>query len=467
MLSAQQPEGLAHLPAYQSKMKAHGLKPVVIDTFSGYFKNIAASHAGLIHDRDIRPVTPDEIQDAAHLSAYGGKGEHLVKNTVMVILNGGLGTSMGLTRAKSLLIAKNNRSFLEVILKQAETCGAKLSLMNSFMTHDDTRDALCRINPPQFPKMFIQHKFPKILQDGLAPADWPPNRDLEWNPPGHGDIYTAIYTSGVLQSLLDEGVVYAFISNSDNLGATLDKSLLGYFAEKNASFMMEVAARTPADIKGGHIARHQNGRFVLREAAQCPQNELNSFQDIHRYRFFNTNNIWINLKHLKALFDRQGMIQLPMILNPKTLDPRDALSPPVFQVETAMGSAIGLFDRALAIKVDRSRFFPVKKCNELLAVQSDAFVLTEENKLILNPHRKYAQMEIDLDPFYYGIIDLFNERFKDGIPSLVDCESLKVVGDVFFEKNIRIQGRAVIENRRKSKAVIKEGTTVQGDLILD
>ncbi len=120
----------------------------------------------------------------------------------------------------------------------------------------------------------MQHKFPKILQKDYSPASWPKNPKLEWNPPGHGDVYTALLTSGMLDSLLADGIIYAFISNSDNLGARLDESLLGYFAHHQFPFMMEVAEKTPADIKGGHLARHKNGRLILREAAQCPANEL-------------------------------------------------------------------------------------------------------------------------------------------------------------------------------------------------
>ena len=174
---------------------------------------------------------------------------------------------MGLTKAKSLLKVKNDKTFLEIILKQAKRCGVKLAFMNSFSTHHDTLAALSRIKPLDSPLLFLQNKFPKIDQENLAPATWPKNSDLEWNPPGHGDIYSAIYTSGMLKSFLKKGIEHAFFSNSDNLGATMDESLLGYFAENRFPFMMEVAPRTPSDVKGGHIARHRNGRLILRESA--------------------------------------------------------------------------------------------------------------------------------------------------------------------------------------------------------
>ncbi|MBW2712098.1 MAG: UTP--glucose-1-phosphate uridylyltransferase [Deltaproteobacteria bacterium] len=385
----------------------------------------------------------------------------------MIKLNGGLGTSMGLTRAKSLLEVKNGKTFLEIILKQTEKRHVKLALMNSFNTHDDTLDALSKIHPPDRPLLFLQNKFPKVLQENFAPANCPKNPELEWNPPGHGDIYAAIYTSGVLKSLLDKGITYAFISNSDNLGATLDESLLGYFSENRFPFMMEVAPRTPSDVKGGHVARHQDGRLILRESAQCPKNELSAFRDIKRYRFFNTNNIWVNLETLARLLDKQGIITLPLIRNPKTLDPRDEKSPKVYQIETAMGAAVSLFEGATLIQVPLSRFLPVKKCNELLSIRSDRFIFSNENNPVLNPKVRSKIIQIDLEPKYYGKIDLFDERFIHGIPSLMDCESLTIRGDVRFERNVTIKGRVVITNNLKSQMVVKEGTVLDKDVIFN
>jgi UTP--glucose-1-phosphate uridylyltransferase len=454
-----------YLPSFILKMEHANLHPVVIDTFSHYYKKIISGATGLISDIDIRPVTSDNIEDAGHIQKYVEAGRHASSNAVMIKLNGGLGTSMGLTRAKSLLKVKNEKTFLEIILKQAEKRHVKLALMNSFSTHEDTLEVLSKIKPSDSPLLFLQNRFPKILQKNFAPADWPTNPDLEWNPPGHGDIYSAVYTSGILNKLLDKGIVYAFISNSDNLGATLDESLLGYFVENGFPFMMEVAPRTPSDVKGGHIARHKDGRLILRESAQCPENELSAFRDIKRYGFFNTNNIWINLKVLHKLIQKSGAVKLPIIRNPKTLDPRDENSPKVFQIETAMGAAISLFEGAAVIKVPASRFLPVKKCNDLLSIRSDRFIFSTENNLISNPNTGTKTIQVDLDPKYYGKIDLFNERFSRSVPSLTNCKSLTVKGDVRFESNVVIRGKIVITNKGKTQGVIKEGTVVEKDIV--
>ena len=458
-----------YLPDFVSKMKKENLADVVIETFRHYHNQALKGETGLIYDRDIQPVELDEIQELGNLDIYQEQGESAYKNAVRIVLNGGLGTSMGLTGPKSLLKVKDGQSFLSLIMNQAENSQVNLLFMNSFSSHADTLAALEKINSPLKPKSFRQNKYPKVLQENFAPASWPPNPKLEWNPPGHGDVYTALYTSGMLQQLLAENIHYAFISNSDNLGARVDASLLGYFAKKEIPFMMEVAEKTPSDVKGGHLARlRKNGRFILREAAQCPADEIVAFQKIGPYRYFNTNSIWINLNSLNQIFKKNNKILLPLILNSKTLDPRDENSPPVYQFETAMGAAISLFDNAAAVRVPRSRFFPVKTCNDLLAIRSDCFVFTKKKTLRINPERKINQrqetIKIKLDPKFYGIIEDYEKRFTCGVPSLLDCYSLNIEGDVLFERNVKIRGSVTIRNTQAFHIVIKEGTVIDRDI---
>jgi len=458
------PDAAKHVPSIIDKMERENLPAVVIDSFIYYYNKVISGETGIIRDNEIECLRANEIDDINDLLEYYDAGKKVIKNSIRIVLNGGLGTSMGLRKAKSLIEVRNGKSFLEIIVKQAERSNVRLALMNSFKTHEDTAEALRKMKLPVLPVLFLQHKYPKILREGFGPAVWPENSELEWNPPGHGEIFTALHTSGILDMLLAEGITYAFISNADNLGATLDESILGYFAEIGFPFLMEVAERTPSDLKGGHLARHKNGRLILREAAQCPVNELDAFKDTSCYRFFNTNNIWINLCYLKDLIEKEGTVHLPLILNPKTLDPRDDNSPRIYHIETAMGAAISLFDGATVVRVPRSRFFPVKKCNDLLALRSDCYIVTEKENLIINPERKYKTLRINLDPDYFGKIDQLNARFKEGAVSLIECESLTVIGDVYFEKNVKITGNVVITNRGRSRAVIKKGSVIEGDI---
>jgi UTP--glucose-1-phosphate uridylyltransferase len=458
-----------HLPEFVTKMRREGLQPLVIDTFTHFYRQLLSGESGYIRDGDIRPVDSQEIVESATLDGCTGNGRQAMGQTARIVLNGGLGTTMGLTGAKSLISVKDGKSFLEIIVEQCESSGVRLALMNSFRTDKDTCTRLAQIKPLRTPITFIQNKFPKICQDTFAPASWPQNPELEWNPPGHGDVYTALNTSGMLQALLKDGIRYAFICNCDNLGARLDPSLLGYFRSQEFPFIMEVAEKTPTDIKGGHLARHRNGRLILREAAQCPEDEQDAFQDIRRYRYFNTNNIWINLQALQNLFEEQGTIRLPMIVNPKSVNPRDESSPTVVQIETAMGAAISLFERATAVIVPRSRFLPVKTCSDLLAMRSDCFVYTEDHDVVVNPGRNTARLgetvQVSLDPKVFKNIDMLDARFPEGAPSLVNCEFLSIEGDVRFEKDVTIRGRVRIKNSRPTQAVVKKGKVIEADLL--
>jgi len=451
-------------------MACEKIHPSVIDAFSFYYQKVITGETGLVYNKDIEPVDHGEIEDFHALASYAAAGKKALKRAVRIILNGGLGTSMGLSGPKSLLEVKKNRTFLDILLAQADRQHTRLAIMNSYRTHDQTLAAVAKSEINISPFLFLQNKFPKVLRDTYGPAQCPDDPSCEWNPPGHGDIYAALHISGTLDKLLNEDIEYAFVSNSDNLGATLDESLLGYFSETNLSFMMEVAEKTPADIKGGHLARHKTGRLILRESSQCPENELDAFQNIEQYKFFNTNNIWINLRSLHDQIAKKSFLELPLILNPKTLNPKNEQSEPVFQIETAMGSAISLFENTQAINVPRSRFFPVKKCNELLAVRSDCYLLSEDETLIVHPNRISANLpdtiHIKLDPQYYDNIDLFEERFNEGPPSLMACESLHVEGNVFFEKDIILKGNVSITNAGSSKSTIKKGSVLTGKVIL-
>ena len=438
---------------FATKMRAEELPEIVIDTFRHYYQQLSEGQTGIIRESQIRPV--ESLPDVESFSdTLGRHGVDRLSKTVVIKLNGGLGTSMGLAKAKSLLTIKEDHSFLDVIARQAINSGVPLVLMNSFSTQEDSLAELSKYDELDglIPRDFVQHKVPKIKQSDLSPASYVEDPDLEWNPPGHGDIYTALITSGMLAKLLAEGYRYAFVSNADNLGAVMDTRILGYFAQRQLPFMMEVADRTEADKKGGHLAQTANGQLILRESAQCADDDTHFFQDVSRHRYFNTNNLWINLVSLQQVMqERHGILGLPMIRNKKTVNPRQSDSEPVFQLETAMGSAIATFKGAGAIRVPRHRFSPVKTTNDLLAVRSDAYLLTDDYRVILHPDRHGQQLVISLDNRYYKLIDEMESRFPDGAPSLINCNRLTVDGDIRFEGKIRFSGEVNIVNSQEKQ----------------
>ncbi|PID80545.1 UTP--glucose-1-phosphate uridylyltransferase, partial [bacterium DOLZORAL124_64_63] len=440
-------------------MQAEGLPAIVIRTFAHYYDQLAAGETGLIPESGIEPVAtvPHTNEFGADLAA---KGRAVMDQAILLKLNGGLGTSMGLEKAKSLLPIKNGLNFLDIIARQALAGGIPLVLMDSFSTREDSLAAL-RKYPElagDIPLDFLQHKVPKIVQADLSPAVNPANPALEWCPPGHGDIYTALQTSGMLEKLLAGGYRYAFVSNSDNLGAVMDPAILGYFASRNLPFMMEVAPRTEADKKGGHLAQLPGGQLILRESAQCPAEDEATFQDVTRHRYFNTNNLWLDLHALRDLLAaREGILGLSMIRNKKTVDPRDKAGTPVYQLETAMGSAIAVFEGAGAVCIPPNRFAPIKKTNDLLDVRSDNYVLTDDFTVIPNPERALDRAFIDLDPRFYQFVDAFEARFPAGAPSLLACERLVVRGDIRFGEGVVLKGRVEMTNTGGEQVVIPDG----------
>jgi UDP-N-acetylglucosamine pyrophosphorylase len=211
---------------------------------------------------------------------------------------------------------------------------------------------------------------------------------------------------------------------------------------------MEVTRRTASDRKGGHLCTDRStGRLVLRESAQCPEADSGAFQDIDRHRYFNTNNLWVDLAALRrALDERDGILPLPVIHNRKTVDPRDPASTPVLQLETAMGAAIGCFDGATALEVPRSRFAPVKSTSDLLALRSDAYELTPGFLVVLAASRQGVPPEIELDPAHYKLVDGLDALAGGSLPSLIRCRRLAVCGPWRFTGPSSVAGDVTFSN---------------------
>src|SRR4051812_30783163 len=453
------------LRAGVEKMREEGVAEPAVRAFEHYYRQLEAGETGLLPEESIEPVS--DLPSLEDLPEDADAEREALQHAVVLRLNGGLGTSMGLSRAKSLLEAKDGLTFLDIIARQVlalrERHDARLPLvlMDSFSTREDSLEALARY--PELdvgiPPDFVQNKEPKIRVEDLMPVEWPDDPSLEWCPPGHGDLYTALVTSGMLDALREHGYRYAFVSNSDNLGAVLDPRILGWLAREEIPFAMEVTRRTEADRKGGHIARRPGGGYLLRETAQTPKEDLDALQDIGRHRYVNTNNLWLDLQALRDVMrEREGVLGLPLIVNRKTVDPGDKSTPGVFQLETAMGAAIGVFDGAQPVAVSRRRFSPVKTTEDLLALRSDAYVLTDDARVELAPERDGNPPVVDLDDDYYKLLRDFDARFPGGAPSLVACERLAVEGDVTFGREVVVRGAVTVSGPRE----IEDGAVLEG-----
>jgi UTP--glucose-1-phosphate uridylyltransferase len=447
----------------QQRMRDGGVPQRAIDVFSAFYGQLEQGATGMIAEADVDPLVDIDRADEIELSDERCREAAAV--TAVIKLNGGLGTSMGLDRAKTLLPVRPDLTFLDVIAGQVmalrEQLDVRLPLlfMNSFRTRDDTLAALAKYDDlavDGLPIDFVQNREPKLRADDLTPVDWPADPMLEWCPPGHGDLYTALEVSGILDALLDGGYRYATVSNADNLGAAPDARMMGWFAASGAPYAAEVCRRTPADVKGGHIVvRKSDGRLVLRETAQTPDEDAAAAADPERHRFFHTNNLWFDLRVMRRTLDeREGVLGLPLIRNAKTVDPTDPASTPVIQIESAMGAAVEVFDGATAIEVDRSRFLPVKTTNDLLLLRSDVYGVGDD-------FRVRAQVDavplVDLDRRYFTTIADFDDRLPSP-PSLAEARSLTVKGDWWFGRDVVVRGDVTLDDTGEAQSVAAAST---------
>lgn len=455
---------MGNFAAFEKKMASAGMNDAVIRAFRRNYEALLRQETGMIPESSIIPAAG--LPSFEKISTAGTTDHTLLSQAVVIKLNGGLGTGMGLQGPKSLLSVRPGVNFLDLMVRQIldlrkrSGTNVRLLLMDSFSTSNETLAYMERYRSQGLAEAheveLMQNRIPKIDARTMEPVEWPSDPDLEWCPPGHGDLYPALVGSGWLDRLLADGVKYAFVSNSDNLGAILDPSILRHFADSGAPFLMEVTRRTAADRKGGHLAvRKSDGRLLLREVAQCPEADQEAFQNIERHRYFNTNSLWMRLDLLKQQLETdEGALPLPMIRNNKNVDPRDKSSTPVVQLETAMGAAIECFEGAAAIEVPRSRFAPVKTCADLMALRSDAYEVLEDGQVRLVASRQGVPPVITLSDEYKMVDGI--ERL--GVPSLIGCRSLCVKGAIHFEPGVLIKGDVTFENTSGAPQNVKAGT---------
>jgi len=455
------------LRAATDKMRAAGVPELAVSVFSQFHDQLRANATGTIPEDSIDPLTDvphlDDVRpdEAAVAQALG--------QTVVIKLNGGLGTSMGISGPKSALPVRDGLSFLDIIARQVLALRRRhevptpLLMMDSFRTREESLDILGRhpgLAVDGLPLDFLQNKEPKLRADDLGPVEWPDDPDLEWCPPGHGDVYVALQTTGLLEALRGRGYRYAFLSNADNLGATCEGAVPAWMAREGIPYVTEVCARTRNDRKGGHLGvRRSDGRLVLRDSAMVAEGEDKYFQDTDRHPWFHANNLWVDLDQLAArLAERDGILGLPIIVNRKTVDPTRPDSTPVIQIESAMGAAVEVFDGSRALAVDRSRFRPVKTTNELLLIRSDLYRLTED--YLVESTIDHDEPFVDLSGAY-KLVGGFDERFPRGVPSIRGCSSLRIEADATFGADVVCTGDVRVTGGVRT---IPDGAHLEGEV---
>ncbi|XP_018575661.1 UTP--glucose-1-phosphate uridylyltransferase isoform X2 [Anoplophora glabripennis] len=443
------------------------------DDFSKLFKRFLDETGPSVSWDKIEKLPPGAIKDYNSLeSPTADTVHHMLNKLVVVKLNGGLGTSMGCHGPKSVISVRNNLTFLDLTVQQIEhlnktyKVNVPLVLMNSFNTDSDTEKIIRKYKNLQVEiHTFNQSCYPRINSDSLMPVAKSGiiAEEIEaWYPPGHGDFYQSFKNSGLLDRFINSGKDYCFISNIDNLGATVDLSILNLLLnskeQSDNEFVMEVTDKTRADVKGGTLIKYE-GKLRLLEIAQVPNEHLDDFKSVKKFQFFNTNNLWIKLDAIQRIIN-EGDMNMEIIINNKTFD--NGLK--IIQLETAVGAAMKSFNNSIGINVPRSRFLPVKKTSDLLLVMSNLYVL-KNGSLVMSPQRMFTTTPlVKLGDNHFSKVKDFLRRFAN-VPDIIELDHLTVSGDVTFGKGVSLKGTVIIIANHGDRIDIPSGACLENKIV--
>lgn len=423
-----------------------------------------------------RIAPPKAEQVVAYDDLANSEAVEYLNKLAVVKLNGGLGTSMGCVGPKSVIEVRDGMSFLDLSVRQIEYLNRTYSvnvpfvLMNSFNTDTDTASIIKKYEGHNIDILtFNQSRYPRILKDSLLPAPKQNESDIaNWYPPGHGDVFESLYNTGMLDQLLERGIEYIFLSNADNLGAVVDLRILQHMVDSKAEYIMELTDKTKADVKGGTIIDYE-GSVRLLEIAQVPKEHVNEFKSIKKFKYFNTNNIWMNVRAIKRVVEANELA-MEIIPNGKSIpaDKKGEADISVLQLETAVGAAIKHFKNAHGVNVPRRRFLPVKTCSDLMLVKSDLYTL-QHGQLVIDPNRFGPAPLIKLGSDFKKVSS-FQSRIPS-IPKIVELDHLTITGPVNLGRGVTLKGTVIIVATEGSTIDIPPGSilenvVVQGSLRL-
>jgi len=456
-----------------ARTEAEGRRQTVDREFDGFKKLfgkfINEKGPSVIWDK-IERLPQDAILPYSTLTQPGDDKtlSAMLDQLVVIKLNGGLGTSMGCSGPKSVIPVRSDLTFLDLTVQQIEFLNKKYSanvplvLMNSFNTDEDTHKIIRKYSGFNISiRTFNQSCYPRISKESMMPvaksARIEDDQD-SWYPPGHGDFYQSFSNSGLLDELLEDGKEYCFISNIDNLGATVDLNILNMVISNNREFVMEVTDKTRADIKGGTLIQYE-GHLRLLEAAQVPKEHEEDFKSVKKFNVFNTNNLWISLPAIQRVLE-ENTLDMEIIVNPKQLEG----GVNVVQLETAIGAAMKCFDRASGVNVPRSRFLPVKMTSDLLLVMSNLYSL-DSGSLCMSNKRMFASTPlVKLGGKEFKKVKDFLIRFGS-IPDMLELDHLTVSGDVTFGKGVSLRGTVIIIANHGDRIDIPAGAVLENKIV--
>jgi UTP--glucose-1-phosphate uridylyltransferase len=383
MNESQLREDLARIPApLRSRLEESGFDPARLVALAAPLFARARGEAGLSAQERNRVTGSVELPAEADLPDVPSPGtasddrftsiglESLRRGeAAFCVLAGGMATRMGGV-VKALVEAIDGCTFLDARLRENAGWSARvhtpvpLWLMTSEATDAPIREALERAKAPSHVTTFLQDLSVRLTRGGrlFLGDDGQPSTYA----PGHGDLPDALRRSGLLASFEQGGGKYVWIANLDNLGATLDASLLGDFIEGGSDLRVEVAGKETGDRGGIPVwadASDGNGGIV-RRLQVLEEFRLPPGFDPATVRVFNTNTFLVRADRLLRASVRYGW----------------------FEVEKKVGARIAVqFERLLQeltsamqasyVRVPRhgetSRFLPVKDFDELARRRDD------------------------------------------------------------------------------------------------
>ena len=416
----------------------------------------------------INPPAPEQVVDYNDLA--NSDSVDFLKKLAVIKLNGGLGTSMGCVGPKSVIEVRDGMSFLDLSVRQIEylnrtyKVNVPFVLMNSFNTDEDTQNIIKKYEGHNIDILtFNQSRYPRILKDSLLPAPKSYNSQIsDWYPPGHGDVFESLYNSGILDKLIERGVEIVFLSNADNLGAVVDLRILQHMVQTDAEYIMELTDKTKADVKGGTIIDYE-GSVRLLEIAQVPKEHTNEFKSIKKFKYFNTNNIWLNLKAIKRVVENDELA-MEIIPNSKSIpaDKKGESDISIIQLETAVGAAIRHFKNAHGVNVPRRRFLPVKTCSDLMLVKSDLYSL-QHGQLVMHQDRFGPAPLIKLGNDFKKVSD-FQKRIPS-IPKILELDHLTITGAVNLGRGVVLKGTVIIVATEGSTIDVPPGSVLENVVV--
>ncbi|WMV10962.1 hypothetical protein MTR67_004347 [Solanum verrucosum] len=387
-------------------------------------------------------VLPYERLEPASEDATETK--QLLDKLVVLKFNGNLGSDMGFSGPKSALEVCNGLTCLDLVVNHIESinskygCNIPLLMMNTPSTHDGIMKVLEK-HPNKNIHTFTQSQRqqeniedmsePRTLNKSSAQEKLYPSNLLE--------VFLSLNSSGKLEPLISQGKEYFLLLQSENVAEVVDPKILNHLIKNSIEHCVEVMPTTSGTEETS--LPPQEGRIQSFKDLHCMMNLIFLFFIVRgpksKEHVKSINTMWMSMSCVERLLQRNDL----------------------------GFTSSKFFDRAFAIDTPWSRYLPVERTSDLLILQSDLYT-SVEGTLVRNAARANPKdPSIELGP-EFGNVDDFRSLFKS-IPSIIELDSLKVTGDVWFGTGITLKGKVSIAARPGMKIVIPDGMELKNRII--